>query len=90
MELNYMRERMHSKDPSSVDREAYRRLEEENRYLLTPPEAKELDELVKNLPKGKSLEEDGVSAEVLQQLWSKVRKPCSKYVEAVWTEKRIS
>ncbi|KAL3677867.1 hypothetical protein R1sor_020823 [Riccia sorocarpa] len=60
----------------------------ENDLLINLPDQTEIDQTVKDLPKDKALGEDGVTAEILQYTWEWTSEPCSKFLSAVWEEKR--
>ncbi|KAL3690413.1 hypothetical protein R1sor_016722 [Riccia sorocarpa] len=57
---------------------------EENRKLITTPERKEVESIVRSLPRDKAPGEDGVTAEILQQSWEWVGTPCISFLTAVW------
>ncbi|KAL2653622.1 hypothetical protein R1flu_021750 [Riccia fluitans] len=63
--------------------------EEENIRLLEVPGAMELNDKVKSLPLDKSPMEDGLPAEVLQELWDDLSPCCLEFIQEVWHNKQI-
>ncbi|KAL2632691.1 hypothetical protein R1flu_004170 [Riccia fluitans] len=63
--------------------------EEDNARLMALPGADELKDAVKELPANKAPGEDGLTAEVLHEMWEEVSPGCLKFVQEVWQNKRI-
>ncbi|KAL2651270.1 hypothetical protein R1flu_019398 [Riccia fluitans] len=61
--------------------------EEDNKRLAEVPGAEELKELVRDLPSDKSPGEDGLSAEVLRELWDEISPGCLQFIQEVWHSK---
>lgn len=50
--------------------------EEENRVMIVAPTEDEIKQMVKGLPKEKSLGIDGVTIEILTKFWPKMKEAC--------------
>ncbi|KAL3683473.1 hypothetical protein R1sor_001495 [Riccia sorocarpa] len=61
----------------------------ENDLLINLPDQEETDQTMKDLPKEKAPDEDGVTAKILRFTWEWTSEPCSKFLVAVREEKRF-
>ncbi|KAL3701599.1 hypothetical protein R1sor_019621 [Riccia sorocarpa] len=64
-------------------------LPEENLALLETPSMEEVETAVKSMAAGKSPGEDGVTVEVVREMWSSIKAGCLAFIQAVWREHRI-
>ncbi|KAL2649884.1 hypothetical protein R1flu_018012 [Riccia fluitans] len=63
--------------------------EEDNRLLMALPDEAEVSKAVSDLPSNKAPDEDGLTAEVLREMWSEVGAGCLHFVQEVWRSKRL-
>lgn len=63
---------------------------EGNESMLELPTNNEIEQMVKDLPKGKSLGTDGVIAEVLQKFWPIMKPACVALVHAYWNNWKLT
>ncbi|KAL3690657.1 hypothetical protein R1sor_004308 [Riccia sorocarpa] len=63
--------------------------QEDNGLLTKEPDKKEIQETIDSMASGKSRGEDGVTIEVLKEVWEFVEERCEKFIKAIWRSKRI-
>ncbi|KAL2633604.1 hypothetical protein R1flu_005083 [Riccia fluitans] len=63
--------------------------EEDNLRLMEVPGVEELKDTIKNLPLGKSPGEDGLSVEVLREIWDEISPCCLEFIQEAWHSKLI-
>ncbi|KAL3686523.1 hypothetical protein R1sor_009097 [Riccia sorocarpa] len=64
--------------------------EEENLHLEGKPSDQEVEECVKNLAKDKAPGLDGVSADVLRELWAEAKPLCIEVLSAFWQDEQLT